>query len=329
MQLILSTSDITKTAKKKEKTKSFAYVLLKEFYESLKLDILNGYTNNKPLDREKYKQDLQSILKIIYNKVFLNYDFLLNNYTVKQDKKANPSVDGIDKIKEQITDKKNSLFEEFIVIRASLIFDNLENTINDIFNNAGSEYQEIINSIQSKIQTVSQKLQRLLLLNKSPQIQKQIQKLNREQTQLQSEIQRRVASKDQIVKNTFIQKYSENIAKNRAFLQADNEVDFISNKLKKTEYNAIKDNYLTLRVDNQIPQKIQRYKRWNATLDKRTRITHAFLQGAVVKEDESFAVYNPITRVPEYAKEPKDENLSPENAINCRCEVEYFVIIDY
>lgn len=329
MQLILSTPNIHNTVKKKNKTKSFAYILLKEFYQTLKIDILSGFNKQKPLDRNKYKQDLENILKIIYNKVFLNYDFLLNNYSVKQDKKANPSITGANEIKEAIADRKVSLFEAFITIRASLIFDNLEEAINNFFNFSEEEYLNVINSTQESLANVNQSLQRLLLIPKSPQIQKEVNKLKKQQTKLQDEITRRLNNRSAIIKNTFVEKFDNNIVKNRAFLQADNEVDFINNKLKKIEYNTIKDNYLNLRVDNQTPQKIQRYKRWNATLDKNTRIPHAFLQGAVVRDDEAFTVYNPITRAPEYAQEPKDENLSPENAINCRCEVEYFVIIDY
>lgn len=64
----------------------------------------------------------------------------------------------------------------------------------------------------------------------------------------------------------------------------------------------------------------QMEKRWDATLDQRTRLTHrdAYIHGDWIDLDQMFYLQNNLG-VLEEAIAPGDANLSPENSINCRC----------
>jgi uncharacterized protein with gpF-like domain len=64
---------------------------------------------------------------------------------------------------------------------------------------------------------------------------------------------------------------------------------------------------------------LQVKKRWDATLDGRTRETHAIADGQVVNVDDFFLVGG-FT-----AKMPRDPNLPPKESIRCRCIADYEV----
>jgi uncharacterized protein with gpF-like domain len=55
------------------------------------------------------------------------------------------------------------------------------------------------------------------------------------------------------------------------------------------------------------------YKTWTATVDERTRESHAEADGQTVKDDEAFEVGGAELRF------PSDPNGPPEEVINCRC----------
>jgi hypothetical protein len=76
-------------------------------------------------------------------------------------------------------------------------------------------------------------------------------------------------------------------------------------------------------VNKQIKEEV--YAEWNSMHLETSRTTHMEASGQTKKVGELFMVRNPRTFMPEYGKEPKDNNFSLENKINCYCFLIYYL----
>jgi SPP1 gp7 family putative phage head morphogenesis protein len=61
-------------------------------------------------------------------------------------------------------------------------------------------------------------------------------------------------------------------------------------------------------------------KKWSATIDRRTRDSHAELDGVIVEKEASWT-FEDKDGVTQTLKYPGDPDAPPEQTINCRCTI--------
>jgi uncharacterized protein (UPF0335 family) len=322
MLITFKTPDIAILHKKRNKSKNYALMLLSNFYRNMQTNIINNLESNQIINLSVYKEDLSNILKIIYQHIFLEYPYIIDNHYINEKKKKEKiTVNNADDIKRQFQNYKNDFIEELLSVRVNLIFDSFVDKLNNMWSSSRKEASDDIEKMQTRVNEITKIINANAGISIS-QVINRIEKLSQERVDLT----RKISNSKEIVKQVFKNKYKKEIIENRSLLQAENEVNNIYNRAQIVEHQVMRNNFNNIIVNNTRTQIQQAYKRWNSFLDKRTRSTHAQADGQVVKESEKFVLYNPKTFTPEYTLSPMGEGLSLENSINCRCSVEYFYI---
>lgn len=283
-----------------------------------KLYSINGNANSAEI-AENSKVDFIALFRMIYNDVINTFD---------NDLRKKIKNSGINIHKEE-----NEKIQEVLDVEA--IF--YENNRSEIQAQLVTETNknEIDKSIASSIAIVSKRLlddkkNRNKLENDLQEIERNIEfgigndkslKEKRKDTikelsKVNDEINEINNNKNKVVAKEIITKMKkDNIA--RSELIAEQEVGNTESFIRQKEAEEVSKSNILVK-DVFIGSKLK--KKWDATLDNRTRESHARADGQIVKINEKFYVGG------EYLISPRDINGSYENIARCRCES---IIIGY
>lgn len=331
MKIILESPSAEKIQKTREIYQKHARNFLKDFFIILKNDIINKINNKQSLDFTYYREDLQDRLRMIYKKIIINNpNYLLSNQTIITNKKAKVEIQKFDNIKKDLFEKHKQEAERKSEQQAKLIINNLESKLTSLSEKATHEFYSVNQSMQAKINEIKQKIEKLnigLIYEYTIQTKK---KLEKELKRIEKRLNNRQENFKDIIQNTFLANYDEQITNGKSTIIADNEINYFDQITRHDEAEALKSTqYITTSQQETLKQK-KEYKRWNTRsigiANVRSRDNHVALNGKVIPVNEKFEVQNPKTGFIEYADCPKDPSLSPENSIGCHCIATYFII---
>lgn len=320
-ELILSSLDNSTVNNNREKYQNKAKRLLKDFYSFMKKDILIAMKNRKPINTEKYSDELRSILKTTYKRILID-----NPNTIFQNAKTNTKsiikkINQYEKISENVFDSLNNRIESISNNRSDLIFNNLIDKLQDIQNQSLEDYNEELNEVNKQIIDIDQSISQMSLITGS--ILSRVRILESRRNNLSRIKENLTQYRDEKIEENFIDKYKQIIIADRATAQAINEVSFFDNLLNDVEYQEISKSNIF--YNDKPMSKIEEYKEWLNQLDERSRGNHAEIHGQQVPATGLFQVPNITTGQIEYTSHPQGEGLSIGNSINCRCTVRYFL----
>jgi hypothetical protein len=222
--------------------------------------------------------------------------------------------------KESVNLQKNNFIDFLADKQSEIIFNNVQEKINALYSRSQKESYAELQNINDQLFDIGLELQKIETLQNTPQVEKTRKTLQEKQNYFlnkKTEYQNIVS----IALLKFNKLYDTQIMQNRSVLQAENEVNLISNKIRSQEYNILNN---IIQSQSNV-EKVSQFKEWDSMLDLRTRKTHAEANGQIVNKNDLFVVYNPLNANPEYALEPMGEGLSIENTANCRCKARYSI----
>lgn len=300
------------------------FVALYRYIANDNKKIIKKYNGLISKDRfiKEHKQDVKAIIKSIYRKTFDEFGYdtrqFLNELT-----KDNTFI--IQKSqKKTIDDTWNEYSLKLINDKADehsdYILDTLYNESHFYYKKANKNINEMTARASNDVLALSVKIANLSSLPANKNRANDIKKLKTQKDKTQKQIDYLRDFRNDAIANDFYDEFNENVVKQSAKLQSNQEVGFAESISRQLELAVVSD--MQDEIDfgkKKINLKGAFIKEWDATLDGKTRKTHAEANGQQVKVNEKFAVRNPQNGSIEYGYAPRDENFSLANKINCRC----------
>jgi hypothetical protein len=329
--MIIKLTNIDDIEKRKNKISKQIKPLLATLYKNIANDnkkIINKYNSiiTKEVFIKEHKQDIQSILKTIYRKVFKEFGYdtrviinkLIKEYVFNIQKGEKQKKDS--KIEEDFDEKSLLLINKKAEEHSNFIINTLYNKSVFYHEQANKDINTELTDNKKKLINLQTQISLLLLQNASSDnaktisdLKKQINILNKRTIEIENNF-------NNIVANEFYDAFNENVVDQLAILESNQEVGFAESAARQLELMALAQSFTQYAIkDKTLDLKNSFIKEWDATLDKNTRLTHANAHGQQVKMNEKFVVNNPINGLTEYGDAPRAESFSLENKINCRC----------
>jgi len=316
MKIILQSPSADNIIKNRNKIIKYSNVLFKDYYKSFRRQSIQALIENKRVDLSSQKEDFKALLKMIYKKIILSNPNSVFSYKIKSEK-----ID-FTQLEDKTQDILNSELDKIVNTRADLIFNNLIKSISKLSENSRSEVNEKIILLQEAINDKRTTITSLAMSN-TLQSKKTTKELEISIQQLEKQLQKIREQKENLILSAFTKKYNDKIVNEKSKLHSQNEVDYYDEKTREKELSTLAV-ATSLKIGNDFFNITQQtiLKEWQNPLDERSRITHAEAHGQVRKDGDYFEIRNPKTNIIEYCKHPRDDTLSPENSINCRCTLE-------
>lgn len=327
MKAFFQTPDIEIVNKNRDKLGNYAKGLFQDYYNFLKKDIVSSLSNNKEINLDNHKEDFKNILKIIYKRILhTNPNSLLKNYKIEANTKANLTIENIEDIQNQVFNVVNSQIEDTANTRTDLIFTNLIEKINYLYQNSQSTYLLNLQKLLTNLQDVNNEISQYDSSLNANYIKDILKSLNEKKQTLLREIEKQNNEKKQMIMLLFLNNYDNQIVKEKAINHSMNEVDNFEEKQRDEEANVLK-NIGKIIIGGKILHYVKEntYGEWITQRDEKVRITHNEADGQIVKGDELFKIRNLKTGFFEYTNRPKGDGLSVGNSINCRCIKRLFI----
>ena len=281
-----------------------------------------GTIINKDLFIQEHSANVKAILKTIYRKTFKEFGFdlrtAINELTqsIEFDIKKSNQNDIYDDYNEQSLKLINTQADD----HTDFIMDTLYAKSLFYFDKANNNYNNDIIKLNNDIQKITNNIQ---LLSKKPdnRINKlKLQKLQTLLNQTKEKLNSALYDKNNYIANEFEDLFNDNVSQQLANIEATSEVGFAESTSRQLELSLLATSGITLTAQKKTIDFATAFvKEWSATLDNKTRTTHAHAHGQQKKYNERFEVANPRSGIIEYGFTPRDENFSLENKINCRC----------
>lgn len=277
------------------------------------LYFINGSINALEIANNS-KIDFVSLFRSIYRDTINAFGESLRK-KIKEEQIAEITNEQNERIQEQVD--KNSIFyvNNTSETQAQIVTQTNEKEINNavlfataLFSNKITENRRKIDDLQNEILNINNDIATrngkvIDLVKRKRNAEKDLNKTITETTQLEKNPKR------QISKEINKKIKQDNIA--RSEFIAEQEVGNTESFIRQKEAEAISKSSILIGA---VPIGDEMRKKWDATLDNRTRPAHAAADGQIVNIDESFFVGG------EYLFAPRDTNGSFENIARCRCE---------
>lgn len=316
--------DIDKRKQAIAKASEAMFITIYKYIANDNKKIIKKYNNliTKDTFIQEHKQDVKAIIKSIYRKTFDEFGYdtrkVLNELTkdavfiMKKSQKAN-----IDNTWNEYSLKLiNNKAEE----HADYILDTLYDDTEFYHKKANKTINEMTARANNDILTLASKITALNVFVANQKTADKIKQLKAQQAKAQAQVEYLRNSRNEAIADEFYNEFNKNVVKQSARLQSKQEVGFAESASRQLELAIISDMQDDIDFGKKkVNLKNAFIKEWDATLDGKTRKSHAEANGQQVKVNEKFAVKNPQNGSIEYGYAPRDENFSLANKINCRC----------
>lgn len=325
MKIILQSKNNLEIRKNNDKIIKYAKIIFKEYYKLFKKEIINSIKNNKQVNLDVYKEDFESVLKLIFTKIINNKNNSIFTSQLKTKKEDKVDFEPIELLATQEILKNVDIIAKE---RTDLIFSNLIKKIETIYTNSQNKFQNEIQYLFQDIQEKRNKINNLsFLFTQNAKIEKN--KLEKDIVKIQEKIQDKQNTQDLIILTNFSRQYDKDIIEEKSTIHSQNEVDNFDEIKRQKEIESF--DLSTAIVINRIERFIKDktiIAEWQNPLDEKSRKTHAEAHGQKRKIGELFEIKNEITGEIEKTDKPRGDGLSPANSINCRCTLLYSIQIE-
>lgn len=298
------------------------YSLLKDLYKDIKNDL---QSHNYNININKYQQDIENILMIIYRKLYAKNIKMIENVKFVN-KKSQPSLykPQKEKLQNNIHDNIDKLMDSQAYERSLLLLNGLTDGINDVIKSSEYSYTITLQNLNKQILDINMKLNKFPPFINSNTLSYEYSQLQKKLNKLTNEREKLINNKSDYIDKTMSMKYDKEIVNTKAELHTINEIDNFDSLQQELESSTIDEFFkfsLLIDSDQNMYKLTDKFKTWLNPLDKDSRKWHAKLHGTTISENDVFILYNPQSGQTEEAYMPRDYNLSAENSINCRCQL--------
>ena len=284
--------------------------IAKKVYKHIIKDIINNYKLKQPIKNiiDNYKAEISLMITNIYRDSYKKFARHFRNNIAKEDKKSQ-----FKNLYYEIKNDTNDIQFELSLEKALKQYANIHSDyILNTFYNDFSRYEKL--AFLTFAKQYNEQMNELSILNNSSNSIFGNFFLRNKINKLTQDIQDNYKNRESKITDILGQALEENVLQQRAEAVATQETLFSESFTRQKEAEYISQT-----------NKSEVLKEWNSIFKETTRLTHAEASGQIKKVNELFLVKNPKTFANEYGLEPKDENFSLENKINCYCFIIYFL----